>query len=68
MPVKKPVYAESFGLVYKFSRMNWKKMLRRVANGEEVEYQDYAKPICTISHNITDLDDEVAKELLENDE
>lgn len=58
-----PVYAESFGVIYKFSAHKWKQMLTLVANGESVDYDDFGNVVCIVAHNITDLDEEMAREL-----
>ncbi len=61
---RKYVYAECYGEVYRFTLKNWEKMLRVVSNGDSVDYDEYAASVCVISHNITDLDDKRADELL----
>jgi len=60
------IYATSYGLVFRFTRANWRKMLETLAAGHEVMYRDYATPVCAIAHNITDLDQETAADLLES--
>jgi hypothetical protein len=61
---KGPVYAECYGGIWKFSQRNWRNMLRQVALGLEVNYDDYGTMICGNVEQITDLDQEQAEILL----
>jgi hypothetical protein len=58
------IYCESFGQVWRFSPRRFRSMLRKAKAGEEVEYASYGKLVCTVDHNITDLDEEQAADLL----
>ena len=58
------VYAETYGLVFRFSPRKWRQMLRVLASGQEVRYNDYGRIVCDVSRNITDLDQEQAASLL----
>lgn len=54
------IYAESYGLVWRFSQRKWTSMMRRLVKGEEVRYDDYGSVVCAVDHNITDIDAEFA--------
>lgn len=57
------VYAEAYGMVYRFTPRKWRTMLGQVVIGKEVDYSDYGVLLCVIGHSITDLDQEQAQEL-----
>jgi len=58
------IYAESYGAVYRFTRVNWIKMLKEVAKGQDVDFDRYGKMICVVNAKITDLNAECARDLL----
>ena len=66
MSKRKYVYADSYGVIYRFSPRKWKQMLRLVASGNEVYYSRHGEMIAVIDHNITDLSQAHAQELLED--
>jgi hypothetical protein len=60
------IHGESYGLLYRFSRGNWKRMLQLIATGKEVNYDDYGDCIGQLdAPGLSDLGEERAKELLE---
>jgi hypothetical protein len=54
----------SYGELWKISDANLKKLLIAVADGKTVDFGSYAKSLGIVSFNFTDLDQEMAKELL----
>lgn len=62
------IFAESYGVVYRFSLSKWRAMLKAVAAGGVVDYDDYGKCVVnTIDYHITNLDPEMAKEILQTE-
>jgi hypothetical protein len=60
------IYAEEYGTVWRFSKRQWLKMLRVVANGGTVLYREYGHIVVPeVQYNITDLDQETAKDHIE---
>jgi hypothetical protein len=64
MKKKKYVYAESYGMVYRFSQRNWKRALQEYVAGTDVIFSHYGRCMFVIDHHVTDFDLEIAKELL----
>ena len=58
------VYGETYGMVYRFTKRNWDRLLVAVSRGIEVDYSKYGKTLFMIDHHITDLDADSADEIL----
>jgi len=56
MPRKyEPIHLDSFGIVYRISRRNWKRLCKAMAKSKDTDFEYFgAKIVLTIDYNVTD--------------
>jgi hypothetical protein len=61
---KEYVFVEHYQAIFKFSPRKFRRVLEEVAAGREVDFNKFGKFVGVLGHNVTDMDEAMAKEFL----